>query len=82
MKASELIEQATKEGCETVTDYATWCYQKGRVDMMSELTKKQETIPDHMNAAIAEQEENERRMEQKEAREHYADYSDQGEEHD
>ncbi len=82
MKPSKIIDLAIKDGAETITDFVTWAYLKGRVDVMEELVKKQETIPDHMNAAIAEQEENERRMEQKEAREHYADYTDQGEEHD
>ena len=57
MKPSELIAQATKAGCETITDYAEWCYAKGQLDTLSEVVadiKDVTIIPEHINKAIEE----------------------------
>ncbi len=55
MKPSELIAQATKAGCETITDYAEWCYAKGQLDTLREVLvdiKNVTIIPEHINKAI------------------------------
>ena len=54
-------------------------YMDGHKDALRTMAKEVKeivTIPDHMNAAIAEGEEN-RRQELKEKKERFADYSDQ-----
>ncbi len=73
MKATELIDLAIADGCKTVEDFTEWGYINGRISALKEMEKKiaavneaivpemaVNTIPDYMNAAIAQGVENEK----------------------
>ncbi len=80
MRVTELMEQAIKDGCKTISDYAAWYYQQGRVDVLQEIVDKQETEEEEPFPLFAE--ESIRIQKKKEKQERFGDYSDQGEEHD
>ncbi len=73
MKATTLIAMMKQEEYQCLT-----CKEFAEIVDRAGVLEEDKTIPDYMNAAIAEQDENERQA-RIEKREHYADYSDQEE---